>query len=210
MVYLTLQQSLGLLYFFYVVFFLRKAFLDYGPSSEKIEAFLSHMHECIDEFLRSGDPNYYEHDNEDQESEKTEKTENLEKSEKKESEPKKPTRFEDKYLEEYKNLEDVELDTERLDSLKSNIIMENTPIGNVVMFYDNKKENNIRIISLLFNNNLSVHVLNEIFDENDIKKMGLSVKFQSLEESIDNEIVNNTEIDNEKRDKINIKWSLQY
>jgi len=140
MVYLTLQQSLRLLYFFYVVFFLRKAFLDYGPSSEKIEAFLSHVHECIDEFLRSGDPNYYEYENEDQESEKTEKTENLENSEKKESEIKKPTRFEDKYLNEYKNLGDIELNEEKLDSLKSNIIMENTPIGNVVMFYDNKKE----------------------------------------------------------------------
>ena len=59
----------------------------------------------------------------------------------KEAEERKPLpKYEDKYVDQYKKLEDVELSKEKLDSLKNSILMENTPLGNVVMFYDNSRE----------------------------------------------------------------------
>ena len=48
-------------------------------------------------------------------------------------------KYENKYLEQYRKMEDNELSKERLDSLKNNIVMENTPLGNVVMFYDSSR-----------------------------------------------------------------------
>jgi len=47
--------------------------------------------------------------------------------------------YENKYLERYRNLEDTELSAEKLDSLKTSILMETTPLGNVVMFYDTSR-----------------------------------------------------------------------
>ena len=59
----------------------------------------------------------------------------------KEAEERKPLpKYEDKYVDQYKKLEDVELSKDKLDSLKNSILMENTPLGNVVMFYDNSRE----------------------------------------------------------------------
>jgi hypothetical protein len=59
----------------------------------------------------------------------------------KEAEERKPLpKYEDKYVDQYKKLEDVELSNDKLDSLKNSILMENTPLGNVVMFYDNSRE----------------------------------------------------------------------
>jgi hypothetical protein len=49
-------------------------------------------------------------------------------------------KYEDKYLNEFHNLEMVKLSKEKLDSLKNSIIMESTPLGNVLMFYDNARE----------------------------------------------------------------------
>jgi len=48
-------------------------------------------------------------------------------------------KYENKYLERYRNLEDIELSAEKLDSLKTSILMETTPLGNVIMFYDNSR-----------------------------------------------------------------------
>ena len=48
-------------------------------------------------------------------------------------------KYENKYLEQYRKMEDIELSKERLDSLRNNIVMENTPLGNVVMFYDSSR-----------------------------------------------------------------------
>lgn len=55
-------------------------------------------------------------------------------------EPPKPVIFEEKYKEEYKNAEETELDKERLEQLKNTILIENTPLGNVVMYYDSSRE----------------------------------------------------------------------
>jgi hypothetical protein len=49
-------------------------------------------------------------------------------------------KYEDKYLNEFHNLEMVKLSKEKLDSLKNSIIMEFTPLGNALMFYDNARE----------------------------------------------------------------------
>ena len=49
-------------------------------------------------------------------------------------------KYEDKYMDKFKNAESVELSKEKLDSLKNSILFENTPNGNVVMFYDNSRE----------------------------------------------------------------------
>ena len=51
-----------------------------------------------------------------------------------------PIPFEEKYKKEYLNLEDIELTEERLTSLKNSILLEHTPLGNVVMHYDHARE----------------------------------------------------------------------
>jgi hypothetical protein len=51
-----------------------------------------------------------------------------------------PIIFEEKYKEEYKNAQDTELGKERLEQLKNSILIENTPLGNVLMFYDSSRE----------------------------------------------------------------------
>jgi len=48
--------------------------------------------------------------------------------------------YEEKYKEEYKNAEEIELSKERLEQLKNSILIENTPLGNVIMFYDSSRE----------------------------------------------------------------------
>ena len=63
------------------------------------------------------------------------------------------------------------------------------------IYYDNKKDNNINIISILLNNNLILQINNEIIDMNKIKSLGLSIRYQPLEETINKEIINyNNEI----------------
>ena len=64
--------------------------------------------------------------------------------EEKEQEPKEEKRvqikFEDRYLEKLNAVEEKELTPEKLDSLSNSFVMENTPQGNVVMFWDNKRD----------------------------------------------------------------------
>jgi hypothetical protein len=52
--------------------------------------------------------------------------------------PVEPTRiikYEEKYMDEYKKHDIVELSKEQLDNLKNNIIIEKTPLGNIIMYY---------------------------------------------------------------------------
>ena len=60
--------------------------------------------------------------------------------EEKEEKVPKPIIFEEKYKEEYKKEEEIELSQERLEQLKNSILIENTPLGNVVMYYDSSRE----------------------------------------------------------------------
>jgi hypothetical protein len=117
--YTYLSQIAFVCYFFYVAYLAR-----YGPNKEKLIEFFYVVHD----FLRQSDQPADSDSEDDNEKEEPKREE------------KKPKRFEDKYLEEYKNLPNEELTKEQLDSLKNNIVMENTPLGNVVMFFDNKKE----------------------------------------------------------------------
>ena len=68
----------------------------------------------------------------------------IEEEKEKEQEPKKEKKvqikFEDKYLDRLKVMEEKELTPEKLDSLSNSFVMENTPQGNVVMVWDNKRD----------------------------------------------------------------------
>jgi hypothetical protein len=48
--------------------------------------------------------------------------------------------FENKYLEEYHKLKSVSLSIDKIESLSNSYLMEYTPVGNIVMYYDRKKE----------------------------------------------------------------------
>lgn len=58
------------------------------------------------------------------------------------------------------------------------------------VFYDKKIDSKIRIISVLLDNGLTVPIENNMVDEKDIKKLALSIRFQPLEETINQEIIN--------------------
>lgn len=70
------------------------------------------------------------------------------------------------------------------------------------IFYDKKDGNKIRIISILLENGLTLPITEEMIDEKDIKKLGLAIKFQPLEETINQEIIKyNNEIIYDDRSK---------
>lgn len=102
-----------------------------GMQNHKVKFFLYEFFCCVDKFLKNGD---LLNDEDKDEDESTENKEIL-------ASEKKPLRYEDKYLEQYRKLESIELTKEKLDGLKNTMIMESTPIGNVIMFYDNQTEN---------------------------------------------------------------------
>ncbi len=58
------------------------------------------------------------------------------------------------------------------------------------IYFDDKKDNKINIISILLNNNLIIPISQEYIHDSDIKKLGLSVRFQPLEETINQTIIN--------------------
>ena len=58
------------------------------------------------------------------------------------------------------------------------------------VFYDKKIDSKIRIISVLLDNGLTVPIETTTIDEKDIKKLALSIRFQPLEETINQEIIN--------------------
>jgi hypothetical protein len=66
------------------------------------------------------------------------------------------------------------------------------------VFYDSMKGNLIKIVSLLLHNDLVIPIKNEFVSEKEIKKLGLSIRFQSLEENIDREIVKNNVVIDER------------
>jgi len=57
-----------------------------------------------------------------------------------EKKPVVPVKFEDKYLDKLLLMEEKELTPEKLDSLANVFVMENTSQGNVIMYWDNKRE----------------------------------------------------------------------
>jgi len=57
-----------------------------------------------------------------------------------ETPPSKTIQYENKYLEIFENMEDSDLTQEEIEGLSNNYIMEYTPVGNVIMQYNHKKE----------------------------------------------------------------------
>lgn len=51
-----------------------------------------------------------------------------------------PEKYEDKYLDVYRKTESVSCTDEKIEGLKNTILMENTPLGNVIMYYDKSRE----------------------------------------------------------------------
>jgi hypothetical protein len=66
---------------------------------------------------------------------KVEKTE-----EEDEKEEKPEIKYEDKYLEKFRSMEKVDLTEEQLKNFKNSIVMEHTPHGNVIMYYNHDRE----------------------------------------------------------------------
>jgi len=56
------------------------------------------------------------------------------------------------------------------------------------VFYDSMKKDKINIVSILFHNDTVLPIKHETIAEKEIKKKSLSIRFQPLEEDIDNEI----------------------
>jgi hypothetical protein len=82
-----------------------------------------------------------DNDNDKSKEEQKEEQKGEQKEGQKEDKKKKSiTKFEDKYLERFITTEEKDLSSEKMDSLANSFIMENTPQGNVVMFWDNKRE----------------------------------------------------------------------
>ena len=63
------------------------------------------------------------------------------------------------------------------------------------IFYDKKVGKEIRIISILLANDLSLPIEMETVREDNIRKMALSVRFQPLEETINMEIIKNNDME---------------
>ena len=59
------------------------------------------------------------------------------------------------------------------------------------VFYDSNKGDAIKIASILLHNDLVIPIKNEFVAEKQIKKLGLSIRFQPLEEDINREIIKN-------------------
>jgi len=64
------------------------------------------------------------------------------------------------------------------------------------LFYDKKVNDNIRIISLFLENELIIPIKSEILSEKEIKKLGITIRYQALIETIDTAIeeYNNNQI----------------
>lgn len=58
----------------------------------------------------------------------------------KQVEKKQIERYEDKYTQKFYESEMKQLTPEELEKLKTNILLENTPVGNIIMFYNFEKE----------------------------------------------------------------------
>ena len=74
------------------------------------------------------------------------------------------------------------------------------------VFYDKKIDSKIRTISILLENGLIIPITNETIDEKEIKKLALSIRFQPLEETINQEIINynNEQIYDERTQSVKI------
>ena len=96
------------------------------------------------------------------------------------------------FLEEITKLKSITDIIKKLEYIgkKSNVLKNKNFIPRTV-FYDLQKGDTYKIVSLLLYNDLIIPVKNEYVSSKVIKKLGLSIRFQSLQESIDKEIIKN-------------------
>lgn len=96
------------------------------------------------------------------------------------------------FLEEISKLKSINDIIRKLDYIgkKSNVLKNKNFIPRTV-FYDLQKGDTYKIVSLLLYNDLIIPVKNEYLSSKVIKKLGLSIRFQSLQEDIDKEIIKN-------------------
>ena len=83
------------------------------------------------------------------------------------------------------NLLDINTTIKLLEKLESKLKLDYVP---KIVYYDDKKKDNINIISILLNNGLIILIKHKIINENDIKELALSVQFQPLEDIINQAI----------------------
>lgn len=99
-----------------------------------------------------------------------------------------------------KNLFDLKTTIKKLETIENKLKLNYKPI---TVYYDEKKGSTIKIISLLLQNQLVMPIKTENKNENDIKKLALSVTKQSLDEVIDKEIINNNIVYDERGKNVN-------
>jgi hypothetical protein len=100
------------------------------------------------------------------------------------------------FINEIKNnkLNNIKITIKNLAMLEKNLNKNYVPKS---VFYDSNKKDQLNIVSLLLHNEIVIPIKHEYMSEKDIKKMGLSIKFQPLEEDIDKEIVKINDSKNE-------------
>jgi hypothetical protein len=96
------------------------------------------------------------------------------------------------FLEEISKLKSITDIIKKLEYIgkKSNVLKNKNFIPRTV-FYDLQKGDTYKIVSLLLYNDLIIPVKNEYLSSKVIKKLGLTIRFQPLEEDIDKEIIKN-------------------
>jgi hypothetical protein len=96
------------------------------------------------------------------------------------------------FLEEISKLKSINDIIRKLDYIgKKSSVLKNKNFIPRTVFYDLQKGDTYKIVSLLLYNDLIIPVKNEYLSSKVIKKLGLSIRFQSLQEDIDKEIIKN-------------------
>jgi hypothetical protein len=107
------------------------------PQNVRMNNFFIELYHCADDFFQQiNHMNRYINEDGDTD-EESDDDDTSEKNKEPEKQPE--VRYEDKYADIFNKQPNSELTQDQLDGLKNNILMEHTPLGNVVFFYDNSK-----------------------------------------------------------------------
>jgi len=82
---------------------------------------------------------------------------------------------------------DIDLTLQLLDDIEKILQLNYIP---KIIYHDDKKDNNVKIVSILLNNGLIIPIQNKYISEIDIKNKALGSNFLPLEETINKEIIN--------------------
>ena len=104
------------------------------------------------------------------------------------------------------NLKDIDYNINKLK--KINKVLEEFKLDTyipVTIFYNSFQKDNYFITSLLLKNNLIIPIKNQYMSSKQFKKYGLNYEFQTKEELIDIEILNNIDIYDESKQRVNTR-----